>query len=559
MPQPFFWSRLLVLVAEALVLALALWLLGSGLLRERWLEKVRLAIHPLASRPWLGPFSIAAALVALRLALLPWHTLPEPAIHDELSLMLGAKTFALGRVTNPPHPLVDFFRTFHVQDRPTYMSIYPPAQALLLALGLLLGHAWIAVLAASAAMCAVVVWMLRAWFSPAWSWLGGLLVMVKVGLASYWTNGYWGGSLAALAAAVLIGSAGRVWRSGRARALDGLVMGLAVAVLVNRRPLEGSLTACAVAAALCWSLRAWRPLLRLALPAAAVLLLTAGAVAYYNWRVTGRPLTMPYVLAIERYGMARHDILLPAGAPREYPNPEFRHLFAEVELNYFLDRRSHPFRSLVTPLVELWGFFLGPALTLPLLMLPALWRDREFRPVIAILGAVFAVNLTETWIMPHYVAPEAPLGWILLVACLRALHRSRRTVFHHAAAASALACVGGTGLVLAADVAAGRRQDYSWERPPVAAQLAAQPGDHLVLVRYRPGHSVHHEFVYNEPDIDRARIVWARDLGEERNRAILAYYPHRRVWLLSMGHAVESLEELPRPAGAAMSQLQNVR
>jgi hypothetical protein len=53
--------------------------------------------------------------------------------------------------------------------------------------------------------------------------------------------------------------------------------------------------------------------------------------------------------------------------------------------------------------------------------------------------------------------------------------------------------------------------------------------------------------------------VWARDLGDERNRAILAYYPHRRVWLLSMGRTVESLEELPRPARAATAQLQNVR
>jgi hypothetical protein len=38
--------------------------------------------------------------------------------------------------------------------------------------------------------------------------------------------------------------------------------------------------------------------------------------------------------------------------------------------------------------------------------------------------------------------------------------------------------------------------------------------------------------VYNEADIDRAKVVWARDMGPEKNQELLAYYKDRRVWLV---------------------------
>src|SRR5260370_24386143 len=62
--------------------------------------------------------------------------------------------------------------------------------------------------------------------------------------------------------------------------------------------------------------------------------------------------------------------------------------------------------------------------------------------------------------------------------------------------------------------------------------LAQVPGKLLVFVRYTPRHTFQDEWVYNAADIDGARIVWARDLGEPENEKLRRYYPDRVGMLL---------------------------
>ena len=77
--------------------------------------------------------------------------------------------------------------------------------------------------------------------------------------------------------------------------------------------------------------------------------------------------------------------------------------------------------------------------------------------------------------------------------------------------------------------------DDDWDessRAPIERDLAAMPGEHLVLVRYAPEHFVHNEYVYNEADIDHAKIVWAREIPGSDLSPLLAYFRNRLVWVL---------------------------
>jgi hypothetical protein len=73
----------------------------------------------------------------------------------------------------------------------------------------------------------------------------------------------------------------------------------------------------------------------------------------------------------------------------------------------------------------------------------------------------------------------------------------------------------------------------NWQRADVAAQLNSTQGDHLVIVRYSlTHHNVLREWVYNDADIDHARIIWAREIPSVDIQPLLKYFQGRKVWLV---------------------------
>jgi hypothetical protein len=502
-----------------------------------WRPYLAPAAARLAEKPRTCVALITALPLVLRFALLATHPVPTPSNYDEFSHLLVADTLLNGRLANPAHAFGRFFETFFVLQEPTYSSIYPIGLGFSMAVGrLLFGLPWAGVLLTTASFAAACYWMLRGWTTPGWALAGGVLAALSFGPLSPWMNTYWGGSWTATGGCLVFGALPRLREGACLR--DGILLGTGIGMHLLSRPFETVFLVLGVAiyyllprsfSALSGPTLPGRPL-----AAAGLIVLGAvGITLLQNKRVTGEWLTSPYLVSQYQYGV-------PAPLTFQANPVPHRQLTPGQERDYQMQAgfRSAWFPRLATR-VRSYRFFFYPPLYLALaaflftllFTLPGEPRSRY----IALVCLLFALG---TNFFPafryHYVAGVVCLFMLMAVEGLRAMPAPAArwlltfTFLHfafwygaHASESSLTVWDAWNGV-----------NHLNSQRTEVASELASVPGDLLVFVRYWPAHIFQDEWVWNDADIDRSRVIVARDLGDNENLQLVRNYQGRTVLLL---------------------------
>jgi hypothetical protein len=536
-------------------------------LGRRWFESVERLLSRLAQRRGLSVVIVGLGALALRAVLLPILPIPIPGGHDEYAYLLLADTFAHGRLTNPTHPMWVHFESFQIIWQPTYTAKFYPAQGLILALGqVVLGHPFWGEWLSVGLMCAAICWMLQAWMSPGWALLGGFLAAIRLGTFSYWANDYGGGGcIAAAGGALVLGALLRIKRSPRMR--DALLMGLGFAILANSRPYEGLFFGLPVAVALAvWIVGRSRPPVssvtrRVLAPLLLTLALTGCAMGYYYWRTTGSPWDTPFLVYERTYNPAPQ---FPWPSLKPIPlqhHAVFRDYYnGPVEARYRLGRTLVGFMALkLNVFLTLDCFYLGPVLTLPLLLALATlpygfsWKNvtPETRFLLLESGVVVFGSMLPVFFLPHY---DAAITSAMLALVLISMRGLRNQTWRGRPAGLFLTRTVPLICLLMLVLRAGAKPLHlpeprpwpaggspSWcaltptnpERAVTLAELQQRPGRQLAIVRYGSQHDIMlNEWVYNEADLSQAKVVWARDMGPAQNRELIDYFRDRHVWLV---------------------------
>jgi len=266
------------------------------------------------------------------------------------------------------------------------------------------------------------------------------------------------------------------------------------------------------------------------LVAALLLVATVAAMGYYNYRLTGNPLQLPYVLNEKEYAASPRFYFLPPIKMPVYHHEAIRRLW-EWDRKLYEAARANPLAVLRFAAPSSGPFYLFNLIGVAALAGLLFGRRTIVLSAVLILALPMAGVLMQKAFLEHYLAPMCG-AWLLLAAA--GMEVAGR--WHEKGRMLVITIIGlsfgmSAPLLVQQARAARTPQDIS-NRPLLIQRLERQGGRHLVIVRYGPQHDAGEEWVYNRADIDSASVVWARDMGEQKNRELLDYYKEWKVWAL---------------------------
>jgi hypothetical protein len=317
-------------------------------------------------------------------------------------------------------------------------------------------------------------------------------------------------------------------------------------MLAASRPFEGFVLSILLAVMTLLWLRKREPdfpLLRFAptviLPAVSFAAVGAIAIGIESRAVTGSPFKLPH----EVY---RHEVAIwPSFAfERHRTNVTYRHevlrKFFEVWEPEYQDAKDWGTLKGLLPgikgRIQTIGasyFPLAPYLPIAFLSLVAV-SFRKTRALGAAVCVSFAATVLANWTVPHYLAPV--LGAMMAVHLQFLRFVRTRTWRGRPVGRWAF-----TGILLFLMVLFAIRieqraripgKPWALNRERVRKELEATPGEHLILVEYRPDHNLTDEWVFNGPDIPSQKVIWARAMTPALDQELVDYFHGRTIWIL---------------------------
>ncbi len=499
---------------------------------------------------------------------------PVPYVHDEFSYLVAGDTFAHGRLSNPTPKFYEHYESPHLLFTPTYASKYPPVQGIFLALGqVIFGHPIFGVWLSCGLTAAALFWMLSAWTRPRWAFLGTVLMLVFIGINSYWAQSYWGGMAAALGGCLFFGSFRRLLEK-----LSFVNVFLLIAggvILMNSRPFEGLLAMTPSLFVLLVHLirdehysfpQKFR---RLILPAFLLTFIALSGMAYYNFRVTGDAFTFPYNAHQKQYFSTPLFIFQSPVKSELKGHLRLRNLYQELSYSpplLLLDDYGLPKSVYIQPLyaflfiiIRLPFFLFSLPLTIFLyvLLIPVVKRNKRLMLVAGTIVFTSAgMALATYWDNAHYSAPLTACFYLLLIETFRycaavlrngaqrkyvpvclifltlfsfydSLMRTTDTFFPAKAYSGEIYHIDNLNFEKPVSLVIPKRATFL--KQEIEKYAENLPGKYLALVSYDSNYTPHDEIVFNKADIENSKLIWAYDLGEDENREFVEYHSDRKI------------------------------
>jgi hypothetical protein len=331
-------------------------------------------------------------------------------------------------------------------------------------------------------------------------------------------------------------------------------LGLGLALLVESRPFDGLvLSTTALTLFAIWSVRHgfWRRVLKITVlgPLFLVIGSTTLVILFYNAKITGNPFKLPYIANIERYKIVplffcqdlnKHPVYHSASLKRVY--------LPEVQLYEKGKTPQKALQELFRKLKDFWLFYIGPLLTLPFaisFLRPSAFKEEDTSLFLIIVAMMLTALAGEVWFFAHYAAPIMCITVALVLQGLRVLRQYRykeKAVGLFLSRALPAGCLVMSAIPLVAAISNVPLSYWPLQwyggspdivRPKsLTAPLLKHHEKSLIIVRYSPSHPVGDEWVYNDPDIDKSLVIWARETDPKHDMELIRYFHERSIWFL---------------------------